>query len=152
MCSSDLFLGAGVLGSGYLAVVLYAGVQVADGLLALALHARPLSALAMVRHNRPLLERRARRIVRVVACVAWVYFALRYFYLWNDAVTAIQAALSATLSRGSVSISLADVLVFVVTVGAAFVLSRVIRFVLAEEVYPRLLLGDRKSTRLNSSH
>ena len=136
-----VFLGAGVLGSGYLAVVLYAGVQVADGLLALALHARPLSALAMVRHNRPLLERRARRIVRVVACVAWVYFALRYFYLWNDAVTAIQAALSATLSRGSVSISLADVLVFVVTVGAAFVLSRVIRFVLAEEVYPRLLLG-----------
>ena len=136
-----LFLGAGLLGGGYLAVVLHAGVQGANGLVALALHERPLSALAMVRHNRPLLERRTRRLVRAVAAIAWVYFALKYFYLWNDAVTATEAALSATLSRGSLSISLADVLVFVVTVGAAFVLSRVIRFVLAEEVYPRLQLG-----------
>ncbi|HEY7868303.1 MAG TPA: mechanosensitive ion channel domain-containing protein [Methylomirabilota bacterium] len=136
-----LLLGAGVLGSAYLAVVLYAAVQVADRLIAFALHERPLSALAMVRHNQPVLERRARRLLRVAAGVAWVYFALKYFHLSADAVAAVQAALRATLTRGSISISLADVLVFVITVGAAFVVSRVIRFVLAEEVYPRLRLG-----------
>jgi len=39
-----------------------------------------------------------------------------------------------------VSLSLGDVAVFVVTVGAAFVLAAVVRFVLGEEVYPRVLL------------
>jgi len=43
--------------------------------------------------------------------------------------------------RGSLSISLADVLVFALTVWAAFLLSGLVRFVLEEEVYPRLGLG-----------
>jgi small-conductance mechanosensitive channel len=136
-----LFLGAGVLGNGYLAVVFYAGVRIADGLVAVALRQRPLSALAMVRHNRPLLERRARLLLRILATGAWAFFALKYFHLWNDAVDAVSAALSATAQRGSLSISLGDLLAFALTVAAAFLVSRLVRFFLAEEVYPRLRLG-----------
>jgi small-conductance mechanosensitive channel len=136
-----LVLGSGVLGSGYLAVVLYTGVRVADRLIAFALHERPLTSLAMVRHNQPFLERRARRLLNVVATAAWVYFALRYFHVWPEAVAAAEAVLGASLTRGSLSISVGDLLVFALTVGAAFVLSRIIRFVLAEEVYPRVRLG-----------
>ncbi len=136
-----LLLGAGMLGSGYLAMVFYASVRVADGLVAFALRARPLRHLAMVRHLRPLIERRIHRLVRWFALAAWVAFSLRYFGLWNTAVSATEAALTATLKRGSVSISLGDVLVFGVTVGVAFLLSALIRSFLAEEVYPRLPLG-----------
>jgi small-conductance mechanosensitive channel len=136
-----LVLGSGVLGSGYLAVVLYTGVRVADRLIAFALHEPPLTSLAMVRHNQPFLERRARRLLNVVATAAWVYFALRYFHVWPEAVAAAEAVLGASLTRGSLSISVGDLLVFALTVGAAFVLSRIIRFVLAEEVYPRVRLG-----------
>jgi small-conductance mechanosensitive channel len=136
-----LFLGAGVLGNGYLAVVLYAGVRVADGLVAFALGARPVSDLAMVRHNRPLLERRARLLLRCLATGAWAFFALKYFHLWNDAVDAVSAALAATAQRGSLRVSLADLLVFALTVAAAYLVSRLVRFLLAEEVYPRLRLG-----------
>ena len=136
-----LLLGAGVLGNGYLAVVLYAGVRAADALVVFALREWPLSYLGMVRRQRTLLEARAHRLLRWLAIGAWVFFALRYFGLWNEAVTVTGAVLAATVRRGSLSISLADVLVFALTVGAAVVLSRILRFCLSEEVYPRLRLG-----------
>ncbi len=52
-----------------------------------------------------------------------------------------ETALAATVRRGSLSMSLADVLVFALTVVAAVILSRILRFFLSEEVYPRLRLG-----------
>ena len=136
-----LFLGAGVVGYGYLAMVLYAAVRVVDGLVAVALRVRPLRSLAMVRRHRALLERRIHGILRWVATATWMFFALIYFSLWSGAVTAGRAVLGAKLERGSVSLSLGDVLVFAITVVAAFALSAFIRFVLAEEVYPRVRLG-----------
>ena len=136
-----LLLGAGIIGNGYLALALYAGVRVVDGLLACGLRGWPLSCLSMVRRHRSLLERRARGLMRWVAVGVWVFFALRYFGLWNDAVATVTTALGATFRRGSLSISLGDVLVFALTVGAAFAVSRLLRFLLAEEVYPRLSIG-----------
>jgi len=136
-----LLLGSGVLGSGYLALVLYTGVRVGDGLVAFTLREGPLRYLGMVRRHRPLLERRAHGLLRWLAIGAWAIFALRYFGLWSRAVTVGGGALAAELHRGSLSISLGDVLVFAATVGAAFTLSAFIRFVLAEDVYPRLHLG-----------
>ena len=130
-----------MLGNGYLAVVLYAGVRTADALVAFALYERPLSYLGMVRRHRTLLEARAHGLLRWLAIGAWAFFAMRYFGVWNGAVTVTGAALAATVRRGSLSISLADVLVFALTVGAAVVLSRIFRFFLSEEVYPRLRLG-----------
>jgi small-conductance mechanosensitive channel len=136
-----LLLGAGVVGNGYLAVVLYAGARVVDCLVAFALREAPLRHLAMVRRHRALLERRAHGLLRAFAIGAWAFFALRYFGLWTGAVTMTAAALAATLKRGTLSISLGDVLAFAITVGAAFILSALLRFLLAEEVYPRLRLG-----------
>jgi potassium-dependent mechanosensitive channel len=136
-----LLLGSGVLGSGYIALVLYAAIRVGDGLVAFGLRVPPLCHLAMARHHRPLLERRAHGLLRGLAIGAWVFFALRYFSLWTSAVSLAETALAAELRRGALSVSLADVLVLVVTVGAVFVLSSVLRFVLEEDVYPRLNLG-----------
>jgi len=136
-----LLLGSGVLGSGYVAMVLYAGVRVADGLVGFALRERPLSYLGMVRRHRPLLERRAHGLLRWLAIGGWVIFTLRYFGLWNQAVPLAGAALTAELRRGTLSISLGDALVFAATVASAFILSSLIRFVLAEDVYPHLRWG-----------
>ena len=102
---------------------------------------RPLSYLRMVQRHGQLLERRARGVLRDLGVAAWGLFALNYFGLWNAAVSTATAALAASLKRGSVSLSLGDVLVFVLTVVAAFVVARIIRFFLVEEVFPRLSLG-----------
>jgi potassium efflux system protein len=136
-----LLLGGRILGNGYLALVLYAGVRVGDGLVAFALRSRPLRYLGMVQRRRALLEGRAHGLLRSLAIGAWVILGLQYFGLWPAAKALAQAALGAELRRGSLSVSLGDVLVFGVTVAGAFVVSALLRFVLNEEVFPRLHLG-----------
>src|SRR5262249_53590881 len=136
-----VLLGSGVLGSGYVALVLYVGVSVGDALVAFLLRVRPLRLLGMVERRRPLLEKRAHGILRALAIAGWAIFSLRYFGLWSWAVALAQAALAAEFKRGFLSISMGDALLFGITVWASFLLSSLVRFVLEEDVYPRVNLG-----------
>jgi potassium-dependent mechanosensitive channel len=133
-----LFVGAGLLASIYVAMVLYAGLKVVDGLLVVALRSRPLSDLRMVDNHGPLLERRLRGVLRWLTVGGWVVLALQHFGLWPATLALASAVLTAEIQRGALSISLGAVAVFIVTVVATFLLSAIVRFVLEEELYPRL--------------
>jgi small-conductance mechanosensitive channel len=133
-----LFIGSGILGSIFVALVLYAGVKVAGALVAVGLGSPPFRGFWMVQRHRPLLEQRIAGGLRWLAVAGWAIFALRHFGLWHPAVSLTDAALAAELHRGSLSISLGGVLAFALAVVATFMLSAIIRFVLEEEVGPRL--------------
>jgi len=143
-------LASGILGSGTLALTLYAGVRVVVGLVAFALRAGPLSWLAMVRHHRDLLEGRARRLLMAMAMVAWVARTLDYVGLFQPATSVAGAALSARLGRGPIQISAGDVLEFVLTVWVAYLVSAFIRFVLREDIYPHTRLSRGMSYAISS--
>ena len=64
--------------------------------------------------------------------------ALRHLGLWSTTSSIVGAVLAAEVQRGALSISLGAVVVFVVTVAATFILSAIVRFVLEEEIYPRV--------------
>ncbi len=133
-------LGANLLFSAFVAIIAYAGVRVADSLLAFALRVRPLRRLGMVQRHRDLLERRAHRLLCWVMAAAWAVSTLKFIPVWDEVLALGQAVLAAELRRGAMGISLGDVLAFVITVWVAFLLSAGIRFVLEEEVYPHLRL------------
>ena len=61
-----------------------------------------------------------------------------------------QAVLDAKFERGAISISPGGVLEFVLTVWAAYLLSAFIRFVLKEDVYPRIGIATGKSYAVSS--
>jgi potassium efflux system protein len=145
-----LLLGSGVLGNGYIAMVLYAGVRVGDGLVTFVLGVPPFRYLRMVQHHRPLLERRGRRLLRWLGVMGWAFLALRYFGLWTSAVTLTQTALGAELRWGALTVSLGDVVALVLTIGAVFALSSLLRFTLQEDVYPHLNLGRGLPNALSS--
>jgi potassium efflux system protein len=134
-------IGDGVLRSGYAAMLLYAAVRVADGLLAWALRSWPLIGLQMVRRHRALLERRLLRLLRWVAMFFWIALTLDALSLLDSVRGFLSGGLAASVTRGTLTISLGDVLAFVITVALAFLASRFARFVLEEDVYPRLLLA-----------
>ena len=134
-------IGDGVLRSAYAAMLLYASVRVADGLLAWALRSWPLLRLQMVRRHRGLLERRIRRLFRWAAAIGWAASTVGFLNLLEPLRAVASAVLSASVTRGTLSISLGDVLAFVLTVVLAFLVSRFVRFVLQEDVYPRLPMG-----------
>jgi small-conductance mechanosensitive channel len=131
-------LGAEVLASSYVALVLYAGVRVGEGLVAYVLRARPLGLLFTVQQHRELLQDRVNRALRWISVGAWVYFTLDGLGVMSTSLAAVDTVLSARYVRGSVSLSLGDVVAFGLTIWAAFLLSSFIRFVLHEDVYPRV--------------
>jgi small-conductance mechanosensitive channel len=133
-------LGANLLFSAFVGIIAYAAVQVGDGLLACALRVWPLRYLGMVERHRYLLERRGHRLLCWIMAATWAVAGLLFLGVWDEVIDLGQAALAAELRRGTIGISLGDVLAFVITVWLAFLLSAGIRFVLEEDVYPRLHL------------
>jgi potassium-dependent mechanosensitive channel len=131
-------LGNALLESSYLALILYAFVVILDDLVELALSARPLTALGMVHRHRPLLQRRIHHALKLVAVVLWISGVLQRLLLRDLLLDGTGHLLTAELSVGSIRLSLGDVLAFVITVWAAFALSRFVRFLLEEDVYPRM--------------
>lgn len=126
-----------VLIGGALALALSASVKILCALVAFGLRVWPLRLLHMVHHHRDLLERRAHSVLVCLAIVGWLARVLDYVGLLEPTLALGSALLGAKLERGSIHVSLEDVLAFVLAVWAAYLLSAFIRFVLQEDVYPR---------------
>ena len=131
----------GIFVGGVLALVFFASLRVSAGLVALVLRVWPLSSLQMVAHHRELLERRVYRVLIWVAVMGWLVRYLTYLGLLDPAWSLAHALLTTKLERGSIAISLGNVLEFFLTVWLAYLLSRFLRFVLQEDVYPRIDLA-----------
>jgi potassium efflux system protein len=134
-------LAGGMLRGVYTALGLFAGLAVAMGVLSYLFRVPPLARLHMVRRHRALLERRAFVFLWWGAAVIWVSATLDWFGLADDVKSALAAGLDYRVTRGLVSVSLGDVVSLMLTVWAAFLLSRFVRFALEEDVYPRLPMG-----------
>ena len=133
--------GGALLSSAYVAVIFYAAIRIMDGLIMLASRVRPLAFLGMVNRHRPLFRRRMRSVLRWIATLGWILYTLEFLSLRAPIVENIRAALTAKLEVGSLHVSLGNVLAFLITVWAAFLLSRFLRFILDEDVYPRVHLA-----------
>ena len=134
-------IGGGALISTYAALGFYASLRAADGLLVFALRVRPLRLLRFVSTQREALRRRAQRLLRWAAALGWLAVTLDWFGILPSVLAAGRAALDASLSFGSLTLTLGSLVAFGITVASAFLLSRVTRFLLEEDVYPRVELG-----------
>jgi len=143
-------LASGVLGSGALALTLYAAVRVMSGVIAFALRVWPLRLLQLVQHHRDLLARRLHRALAWMAVVGWMVRTLDHVGLFQPAIAVGRAVLGAKLGRGSIQIAVSDILEFVLTVWLAYAVSVFVRFVLREDVYPHTRLTRGISYAISS--
>ncbi|MGB7158039.1 MAG: mechanosensitive ion channel domain-containing protein, partial [Tepidisphaeraceae bacterium] len=134
-------IGDATLSSAYVGVVFYALTRIADGLLMSGLRARPLAKVRMAQHHRQLIWQRARRVVHWVALGAWALLTLEMFSLRAPLLAWVRDALGARYAIGSLVFSPGHVLALGLTMWAAVLLSRFLRFVLEEDVYPRFQFG-----------
>jgi small-conductance mechanosensitive channel len=132
--------GNALLRSSYLALILYAVIEVLNGLATIALQTPALNAFAAVRRRRDLLLRQIRRGFQLLAITLWTYALLRQLLLAEPIFETVRVFLGAEIGFGSIHISAGDVLAFIITLWAAFGVSRLLRFLLDEEIYPRLAL------------
>jgi potassium efflux system protein len=138
----SILIGEGMLQSSYLAVILYAAVRIVDALVISALSIRPLSGLGMVRRHHDLLYANSAIAIRWLFFAIWFLTALQFFQqrelLWQEGYALLWAD---TLPYFNITFTLGAILAFPITIWASFWISRFVRFVLQEEVYPHLQLG-----------
>jgi small-conductance mechanosensitive channel len=134
-------VGGAVLGSGYAAMLLFAMQRLGEGAWAYALRTRGLSGLRVVRRYRPLLQHRGERVLTWGATAAWIIATLESAELLEPVWQTVRGVLVSRVTVGTFSLSLSDIVAFVVTIWLSFQLSRFARFVLEEDVYPRLRLA-----------
>jgi len=140
----------GIIAGGMLAISLYASLRVLIGIADIAFRVWPLRTFRMVQHNRGLLERRLYLLLVWAAIVAWTIRFLSYVGLLQLAESFGRTILQAKYERGDFSISVSGILEFLITVWAAYLLSAFLRFVLREDVYPRIRVAPGKSYAVSS--
>jgi len=127
----------GALSAGALALMLYALLRVLSGTVAIALRVWPLQRLQMVRDHCDRIESRIYRTFVWITIAVWAYRSLGHIGLLDQLQSLGSAILDIRFERGSISISIEDILAFILTLWAASLLSAFIRFILREEVYTR---------------
>jgi small-conductance mechanosensitive channel len=134
-------IGNGVLGSSYAALIIYTAVQILRSLLIFALRVPPLSRLAIVKNNRALLREKAFKYIRWASVVIWVLVVLNLFSIREPIFGFFREFLAWSVDIGALNVSLGDVAIFGITIWIAVLISRFIRFILEEDVYPRVDIG-----------
>ena len=133
--------GMGALGSCFAGLAVVAGVHIARGLISCALHLWPLRQLASVANHRARLEGLAGSVLTWIGVIAWWLASFRAFTVLDDVVGLLRPILLTEWGWGAVRMSLGDLLLFTLVAWLSFVVSNGIRFLLEEDVFPRVQLA-----------
>ncbi|MCH7548793.1 MAG: mechanosensitive ion channel [Candidatus Krumholzibacteriota bacterium] len=133
-------LTTGSISTVFFGVIIYVGAVVFDSTIVLLLNMEHRSASSMIRNHRVLIQRRVTKLIWITAGFIWVMLTLEHFRVWDPIVGQARALLAAEWTAGSITISLASIVSFFLAIWVATLASRMIRFVLGEDVLPRMPL------------
>jgi potassium efflux system protein len=136
---AEMLIG-GILESGYVGLVLYAGVTVLASIIRLLLARKALSRFTIVtQHFRPLMQSFT-RLLKFGALVSWILVVMTEFRVFRPIRDATVAVLGHELKFGKISLTLGGVLLFLFSVWLAFWAAKTVRLILQDEVLPRMSL------------
>jgi small-conductance mechanosensitive channel len=137
----SVLIGHAVLNSAYLAVLLAALIRAVDSSIALALRSHVVQNINLIRRRTDTIRYNIKRLLSVIIVFIWGVATLELFALLDYVIVFTNTVLFSELNAGTVALSLADVLAFILTIFTAIYLSRFITTVLDEDVYQRVSLG-----------
>jgi small-conductance mechanosensitive channel len=140
----------GILVGGVLALAVFTTLRVIGGAFELAFRVWPLRLLHIVESHRGLLVQRVRVLLVWAGILGWLTRYLGYLGLLDPTWAFVASILTAKIERGSISISPGSIVEFILVVWLACLLSRFLRFVLQEDVYPRINLAPGLSYAASS--
>lgn len=133
-------LSSGVIWSAAVALLITTGVLIAHGVIAIGLRTDGAQRLQVVRRHEQRITLTTGRLLRFLAAAWWTVVALGAFGAFMPLRAAVTDFLSRPRALGSMEFRLGDWLLFAVTIWAAVWLSRIVRYLLDEDVLPRLEL------------
>ncbi|MCI0662677.1 MAG: mechanosensitive ion channel [Acidobacteria bacterium] len=133
-------LGDAVLRSAFLGLILYGLARIVIVIVKLLLRTDFAKSLKTVRANHALLDVWATRICKVAAWSLGIYYALGFFTIRDNIANVLYKILNSSLTVGALNLSLGDVLAFISVIAAAYLISKIVRIFLQEDVLRRLPL------------
>src|ERR1700744_5602456 len=106
----------------------------------MGIRSRLLNRLKMICDNQQMVLFRVTRFIDVASIFAWIAGGLASLSVFTAAYGLLMNILRAQVTFGQLSFSLGKVLEFCFTVWLAFQISRLLRFILEEDVYDRFHL------------
>jgi small-conductance mechanosensitive channel len=139
-----------ILDSGYVGLVLYAGVTVLASVIRLLLARRVLARFSVVtQHAGPLLHSLT-RLLRLAALVSWIIVVLNEFRIFRPIKEVVSGMLTHELRFGQISVTLGGVLLFAFSVWLAFWAGKTVRVVLHDDVLPNMSLPRGVANSISS--
>ncbi len=148
--SLSYLIGNGVLRSAYAALLLYTFVQILISGVAFLLRVWPFSLLSIVRNNRLRVRQAITRGLNWIAIFIWFVIVLGLFSIQDVIYQTIGDIVGYTINIGEISFAIGDILLFAVMIWIAVLVSRFVRFVLEEDVFPRMDLGTGVAYAISS--
>ncbi|WP_156397014.1 mechanosensitive ion channel domain-containing protein [Noviherbaspirillum sp. Root189] len=129
-----------MLASAYTGAVLYVMARAGEGLLHALLYIPPFSFLAGVRRHRATIAARVNKWMQWLAFLFWAILTLQGTGLLQLVTDWIQSLWKASLEIGNINAKVDDIAIFLFILWTTYVLSRLSRFFLEEEIFSRVRL------------
>jgi potassium-dependent mechanosensitive channel len=137
------------LASATLGALLLGMQAVLEACLAVLLHLPLLQRRRLFAHHRHWLQQRTSALLRIASAALWAWRTAVAFAIDDALGSAGAAFLAFRLHVGGLDVTLGNLVAFGVTLGLAVALSRAIRFVLDEGVFPELELPQGSAASLS---
>ncbi|HEY7218477.1 MAG TPA: mechanosensitive ion channel domain-containing protein, partial [Candidatus Binatia bacterium] len=124
----------------YAGALIYTGAQLLMTLTVVGLQSRAARLLRGVREHGELLASRCRVMIRIAAGALWVGTSLYMVGVLGDIWAAGAEFLQLRWKLGATEISIEGLAVFLAVLVSAIFVSRLLRFILTEEIFPRIEL------------
>lgn len=134
-------IGNAMLRAAYTGLVLYIAVKILESLLVLVMRVSPFSQLNAVKFNRILIRKKFARFIKWVAIFLWIVSVLVYLSIDEAVISAIDGILSHQFDIRYINFSIGDIL-FIFFIGwITLQISKFLRFILEEDIYPSIDIG-----------
>lgn len=127
-------LTSGVTDSGYMALLLYAGIAACVGLFQALLGQPEIATRNFVRHQEKALQSGFTRLLMFGAAIGWLLYSMDRFRVLRPLYSATHAVMEFGIDVGEVSINIGHLLVFVFSAWIAFWAARTVRRLLRAEL------------------
>jgi small-conductance mechanosensitive channel len=124
----------------YTATLIFAAGHLLTTIVALTLQSPAARWLRSVREHSALLASRCRTLIGFAAFIFWLLVSLNMGGILSDVSAAVEGFLQMRWKLGAAEISIHDLAAFLGVLFAAVLVSRMVRFVLTEEILPRIRL------------
>mgnify|MGYP001818917078 CR=1 FL=1 len=126
------------LTSAYIGIGLYAVVLILQGVVDSFLHSRLAEKSRGLSQRPEFIKAGFERVINLLAAIVWAGGTLRAFRILEPVLAGLSALFLTPVTFGNFSISLSDIFAFVIALWAGLTISKILRFILENDVFPRV--------------